>query len=67
MQSSYLISHSLELRVALSVATAVVLFAIVRLAFFIDEKLTKRQGSRDTRETPNQQPALTTACAAAAR
>ncbi|SDH84102.1 hypothetical protein SAMN05660652_02387 [Propionivibrio dicarboxylicus] len=65
MQSSYLINHSLELRVALSIATAVVLFAIVRLAFFIDETLTKRQSTDTKRETRNQQPVLTTACAAA--
>lgn len=67
MQSSYLINHSLELRVALSLITAAVLFGIVRLAFFIDETLTKRQKAGDTRETRNEQAALPTACAAAAR
>lgn len=67
MQSSYLINHSLELRAALSVATAIVLFGIVRLAYFIDETLTKRQKTGDTRETRNEQAAMPTVCAAAAR
>ena len=40
MQTSYVINHSHELRLALSIAATVSLFAIARLAYFIDDKLT---------------------------
>ena len=54
MQTSHLINHSLELRLALSVGTAITLFALVKAAYFIDEKLTaflKRQQQKPSRRT----------------
>lgn len=63
MQSSYLINHSLELRFAFAIAMAAGLFVVVKLAYFIDETLTKflSRNKRDERAS------LQTACAAAAR
>ena len=61
MQTTHLINHSLELRFAFAIAMAAGLFVVVKLAYFIDETLTKflSRSKRDER------PSLTTACAAA--
>lgn len=66
MQSSnFLLNHSLELRLVLSIATAVGLFAIVRTAYFIDEKLTALQKQRKAASAESNQGILNTACATA--
>lgn len=65
MQASYLINHSLEVRFALAVGTAVALFAIVRGVYFIDEKLT---AFFKQRQQEQKRPAIVTAnCATATR
>ena len=54
MQTAYLINHSLELRLALSLVAAISLFAIVKAAYFIDEKLSallKRRQETPSRNT----------------
>lgn len=51
MQTSHLINHSLELRLALSLLAAVSLFAVVKAAYFIDEKLSAFLKRRQ--ETPS--------------
>jgi len=54
MQTTHLINHSLELRLALSLVAAISLFAIVKAAYFIDEKLSallKRRQETPSRNT----------------
>ncbi len=63
MQSTHLINHSLELRLALSVVSIASLFAIVKLASFVDATLTAFLNRR--KEMQNR-PAISTSYAGAA-
>ena len=65
MEYSYFLTHSLELRLALSVATAVGLFAIVRGAYFLDEKFSALLKQRKAAPAKANHGVLNTACAAA--
>lgn len=63
MQTAYLINHSLELRLVLAVLSIATVFAIVKLASFVDATLTAFLNRR--KEMQNR-PAISTSFAGAA-
>lgn len=48
MQATHLLNHALELRLAFALLTAASLFAVVKIAYIIDEKVSAFLASRRT-------------------